>query len=117
MSQVERNESRLYRSLAKSNPQTPSSAQPAIFARPNQGSSFNVTTAAANDVSSSDEIARQTSRILRSNAGHSFFDQPVVADILRHDRWNSVVNVVRSMELTAEWASLNVTAALGAHLA
>jgi len=96
----------MYRALAKPDVQTACSAQPPCFCFANKGSTLYVTSSAIDNVTRLHPVFRQPLSIIFGNSLYSIFQNTVVADIYRHNRWDTFLNVIGSMKLTTERTSL-----------
>lgn len=76
-----------------------------------KGTSFDVTTAAVDDVARADQITTETFGVCGRDAGDAILDDAVVADVLRHDRRDTARHLGSSVPLAAARAALAVAPA------
>ena len=99
-----------FRFIAKSDFQATSATKPTNFMRSNQGIFGYVTTAAEDDVAKLQLMLRQSLHVSLVNSSNSVFYNAAIANIGRHDNWNSEFLVVRRMKLAPKWPRLDCTA-------
>ena len=73
-----------------------------------QGAPLNVAAAAVDDVTPTNQIPAKSLRVVNPDSCDAVLDDPVVPEVLRHDRWNAYDDVVSGMQLAAKWTGLNV---------
>lgn len=96
---------RVYRT-PRTNEEATGSTQPTLLRGCYQPVPFDISAATKHDVAGLDPVPRKANRISFADSGDSFgFDSPI-QKIDRHDRRNSVANVVGCVKLTPERAGL-----------
>jgi hypothetical protein len=109
VSEVVSSKARIGTSITEPYPKTTGAAQPPVFIVTDKRATFDITAPAVDDVASADEIPTQAPCILLSNACDALLDDPVVTDVLRHDRRNADGHIVGSVELAAKGSGLDVS--------
>lgn len=97
--------------LPEPDTETAGPAQPAPFMLPHQRTSCHVTTTAVDDIAFLNQLAPESTSVLGSDACDAVLDDPIVADILGHNRRDTDRCVVGGVQLAAEGARLDVTSA------
>ena len=71
--------------------------------------SFDITATAVNDVTAVNQVPTKTLGILSGNASDSILNDPIIANVLRHDRRDPDGHIVGRVQLAAEGTGLDLT--------
>ena len=82
-------------------------AQPPAFSACDVRAACHVTAPAEDDVAFAHDVPDQSVAILFSDAGDVTRSDLVVAELLRHDDWNTVLYIVAGVQLTSKGAGLD----------
>src|SRR5437870_2947299 len=91
-------------------------AEPAILIVADQHSATDIPASAVDDVSAANAIPTQPPGVSMRNPGDTRDLNPPVDDVLRHDGWDSFIDVVVGMKLTTKRPRLDIPTALPADL-